>query len=289
MSDATTHGEQVSGKVEGRLGVKLYFEWHPAPDARGALTLIHGFGEHIGRYGHVFEALNEAGVSVLGLDVRGHGQSEGRRAFLYNFGEYIDDVDVALRLTRERAEGLPLFLLGHSQGGLVVAAYAVERCEASCELAGLVLSSPGVRFKVQVPAWKDALGRAMSKAWPSLAIPSGLDPAFLSHDTAIVEAYKADPLVATKATARWYTESLDAQQHVLQRASHIRLPVLVLQAGDDQIVDPLATRSLFERLGSEDKEYKEYPGFYHEIFNETERARVLADLVAWLKPRLADA
>ena len=202
MSDATTHGEQQRGKVEGRLGVKLYYEWHPANEARGVVTLIHGFGEHIGRYGHVFRALNEVGASVLGLDVRGHGQSEGRRAFLHDFGEYLDDVDTALSLARERAEGLPLFLLGHSQGGLVVADYAVERCAGSCDLAGIVLSSPGVRFKVQVPAWKDALGRAMSKAWPTLSIPSGLDPAFLSHDAAIVEAYTADPTVATKATAR---------------------------------------------------------------------------------------
>lgn len=289
MSDATKHGDPASGKVEGRLGLKLYYEWHPASAPRGVVALIHGFGEHIGRYGHVFQALNEAGASVLGLDVRGHGQSEGRRAFLHHFEEYLDDVETALSLARARADGLPLFLLGHSQGGLVVAAYAVERCGARCDLAGIVLSSPGIRFKVQVPAWKDALGRAMSKAWPTLAIPSGLDPAVLSHEAAVVDAYKADPLVATKATARWYTESLDAQQQVLQGATQVRLPTLVLQAGDDQIVDPVATRRFFEALGAEDKEYKEYPGLYHEIFNEVDRDRVLADLVAWLKPRLAGA
>lgn len=279
--------EMQTGFTEGKLGLRLFHRWHPAAEARATLVFVHGFGEHSGRYQHVFEAMNEAGFNCFGFDYRGHGRAEGRRSYINRYSEYLADVDTALALVRERVPEAPVFLVGHSQGGLIVATWVLERGRGGSPLAGMVLSSPSIAFAVEVPSWKDALGQLMATLWPTLEMPSGLDPALVSRDRAVVEAYRADPLVHSGATARWYTESMRAQRRIAEGAAHIRLPTLVLQAGDDRLCDPAATRRFFEALGAADKQLVEYEGWYHEVFSEPDKERAFSDLVAWLDAHLA--
>ncbi len=276
-----------TGTVEGRLGLRLHWRASPHPDPKAVLVFVHGFGEHIGRYEHVFRAMNARGYGCVGLDYRGHGRSEGRRAYLTKYEEYLSDVDVAVRLGRQQAEqagGRKLFVVGHSQGGLITAAWALTRGEAA-DVAGLALSSPLMAVGVQVPAWKDALGQAASALWPALAIPSGIPTAYLSRDPQVVSAYERDPLVCSDATARWYSETLATQRAVLAGAARMALPTLVMQAGDDRIVSPDAARRFHDALGAPDKAFVLYEGFYHELFNEPDKDRVFADLGEWLDRR----
>jgi alpha-beta hydrolase superfamily lysophospholipase len=267
-------------KLSSADGTPLHAEVGTRPAAPRAVVLcVHGFGEHIGRYDHVAAAVAAAGYGWAAVDLRGHGHSGGRRAYIDRFGRYLEDVAALVELGRARFDGLPLFLLGHSMGGLVVTRFALDGDRG---VAGLVLSSPGFRFAVEASAVKKGLGHVMSRLWPTLALPTGIPSSDLSRDPAVGRAYDADPLVNKSATARWYTECLVAQDEVRARVGAVKLPVLLLSAGEDRLVDEAESRLVFERIGSADKTYRSYPGFFHEIFNEIERDRVLADLFAWL-------
>jgi acylglycerol lipase len=271
-----------TGYAPSADGTQLLFRWHPAAEAKGLVVLIHGFGEHSGRYLHVAAALNQGGYSCFAIDLRGHGRSAGTRAFVARFTDYLDDVDAAVGLARERCPELPLILIGHSMGGLVVANWIEDRGDSAI---GFVLSSPGMGVALAVPAWKDALGRVMSYLIPSLAIPTGLDPRLVSRDPSVVEAYIGDRLVLTRATARWYVEFLAAQKHALETAPGVTTPALVVQAGDDGLVDGAASERYASALGGSDVTFTRYDGLYHELFNEPEQAEVLSAVVAWMDTR----
>ncbi len=270
---------QDTGTIEGLAGVELFYRWDPVTDPKGAVVIVHGLAEHSGRYAHVVAALNAAGYSCMGVDLRGHGRSSGRRVFLRRFSEYVDDVQRAVRALRRREPEAPLFVIGHSMGGVVALLYAIEHGPT---LAGVVLSAPGLRAKIPVPPWKDALGRLMSKVWPTLAIPTGIPPRDVSRDPEVVRAYEADPLVTKKATARWYTEFLGAQDEALRGAPTVTVPALVLAPLGDRVVDPECYHQVHAALGSKDKTLKLYPGLFHEVFNEPEKDEALAVVTAWL-------
>ena len=263
---------------------ELYARWRPAPDERAAVLVVHGYGEHSGRYEHVFAALNARGYSCLGFDCRGFGQSGGRRAYVRSFDDYLDDVQWGLDQLATHTDQRP-FLLGHSQGGLVAAQFVVAR---SPELRGLVLSSPALRFALRVPRWKRALAHVLSKLWPTFTLPSEVDSRDLSHDEAAREALRDDPLIVRVGTARWYTECLRAQQRVLAGAGAVQIPTLLQVAGEDRVVDAAVTRRFFEQLGAADRTWIDYPDLYHEVYQEpaSDRSRALRDLGDWLDGRL---
>ncbi|MDP6943713.1 MAG: alpha/beta hydrolase [Myxococcota bacterium] len=271
-----------TGYAPSSDGTQLLFRWHPVAGARSLVVVVHGFGEHSGRYLHVMDALNEAGHACLTIDLRGHGRSGGRRAFVERFSDYLDDVDAAVGLARERMAEGELFLIGHSMGGLVVASWIAERGD---QATGFVLSSPAMGVALPVPGWKDALGRVMSHLLPGLAIPTGLDPNLVSRDPTVVEAYVGDRLILTRATARWYVEFLAAQAQALARAATVTKPALVMQAGLDGLVDPTASERYAGALGGEDVTFSRYEGLYHELFNEPEQREVLAAVAEWLDTR----
>jgi len=272
----------TTGTFEGRGGVRLHYRWDEVSPPRAVVVVVHGIAEHGGRYDHVASALTAAGFGCLRVDLRGHGRSAGRRVYVERFDEYVGDTLAGVRFVRDRQPGVPIFALGHSMGGLVAILLALDHPDT---LAGLALSSPGLRAKVHIPAWKDALGRIMSRLVPTLAIPTGIPPTSVSRDPAVVKAYQADPLVTTKATARWYTEYLAAQARAMGDAPRLRTPTLMLVAGSDVLVDPEASQAFFDGLGAQDKTFQPYPDLYHEVFNEPERDAVIADLLAWLRER----
>jgi alpha-beta hydrolase superfamily lysophospholipase len=261
-------------------GLRLFFrQWH-VEEAKGIVAIVHGFAEHSGRYKHVAEILSQAGWSVAAFDSRGHGQSGGRRAHIDQFSEYIDDLQSFIDEIARVGYAQSPILLGHSQGGLVAARFAQMYPD---RISALALSSPFLALAVRVPWFKAFAGKAVSGIFPSLAMKTGLDPKDLSHDQEVVDKYAADPLVSEVATARWFTEITKAQEITLQQASLVKLPLLVMQAGEDRLASVGATKRFSESAGSDQKVFHLYDGYFHEILNEVGREKVFDDLCNWLE------
>jgi alpha-beta hydrolase superfamily lysophospholipase len=276
MSDSALENEFIQSSDGTRLHVQHWSHSQP----KATLLLVHGFCEHIGRYGHVFDWFHGQGYSLGGLDYRGHGQSDGQRSYIDRFEQYVADVDAMVSQLLSKSEpNHKLFLIGHSLGGLIVASYALAHPEG---LDGIVLSAPAMRFKAKVPAWKNLLGKASSAVWPTLSIPTGIPSEHLSHDPAVCQAYDADERVNKNATSRWYTETLAQQEYVMTHAERLSLPVLVLQGTEDYLVDPDMAQRFVASVGAHDKEIQWYDGLYHELFNETKKEEVLTDVSTWL-------
>ncbi|MBI2964528.1 MAG: lysophospholipase [Deltaproteobacteria bacterium] len=275
------------GQFAGHGGLRLYWQaWLPEAETRAALLVAHGYGEHGGRYGNLVERFVPRGFAVYALDHRGHGRSEGPRGHVGRFTELVADLH-ALRVRVEEMErGRPLFLLGHSLGGLIAVGYLLTHASG---LAGAVLSSPALALAERPPRPLRWLARGLSIVAPRTSLRGNVRPELLSRDSAVGAAYVTDPLVHRRATARFFTEFERAARDAEERAPEIRLPVLVLQAGDDRLVQAAAAERFAARLGSEVKELRVYSGLFHEIFNETERERVFADLERWMEARLAAA
>ncbi|MBI5478474.1 MAG: lysophospholipase, partial [Deltaproteobacteria bacterium] len=266
MTTEPPNGKPQSGFFAARDGQQLYHEiWTPPGEVRATVVVVHGYGEHCGRYQNTVGALRPRGFELFAFDYRGHGQAGGRRGHIDHFAEYLDDLDRALELARARGPR-PLFLLGHSQGGLIAARWVIERGQ---DLAGLVLSSPFMGLKLKVPALKLAAGRVTSRWLPRTTFKNDLDVKTLSRDPAVGEAYARDRFVHRVATARWFTEMSAAQQRCQEQARAITLPVLVYAGDADAIADPAATRAVFDGIASADKKLTMVPGGYHELMNDT--------------------
>ncbi|MGU7782610.1 alpha/beta hydrolase [Burkholderia sp. PU8-34] len=276
------------GRLRTADGLELASYRWPAGDGtaapRATVALVHGLAEHAGRYGALAARLNAAGIDVLAVDLRGHGQSPGKRAWVERFDGYLSDADA---LVAEAARGnSPLFLMGHSMGGAVAALYAIERAPArGRRFAGLVLSSPALAPGRDVPRWMLALSRFISRAWPTFPAIR-IDAALLSRDPAVVAANRADPLVHHGAVpARTGAEILDAMARIERGRGSLRTPVLVYHGTEDKLTEPDGSRVFGARVGSPDRTLTLYDGGFHETMNDLERDRVIDALVAWIHAR----
>lgn len=247
---------------------------------RGVVALMHGYGEHSARYGHVAVALCRAGYVVMAIDARGHGRSTGKRGHVDRYEDYTVDYEMLCLQARERWPGLPLFCMGHSNGGQIVLRYALRHPE---DVAGYILSSPMCGLSIDVPVVKEIAGRVMNRIWPSFSIPSGLDPAAVSQLPRVVKAYADDPLIFSTTTARWFQEAQDAMQDTLARAHTLDQPFLCLVAGADKLVDPDATQVVFRRISSDDRQIEVYPDLYHEVLNEQRWDDIVRVIIDWME------
>ena len=275
--------EHREGEFTGERGARIYFQsWRPeAPKA--IIALVHGLGEHSGRYKNVVDAVVPRGYAVYALDLRGHGRSAGFRGHVERFADYLGDVERLIDEARRAEPGLPVFLLGHSLGGLIALAYALERADG---LRGVVASAPGLRRSFEVPGYRLLLAQIMSGIWPTFNQRTGLPVNRLSHDPQVALDYVADRLVHDRASARFFTETNRAIDEVTSGASSLTMPCLLLQSEDDALVEAQSTIDFYEAAGSADRTLRVYQGFYHESFNEVGKERPLADLVSWLDAHL---
>jgi lysophospholipase len=274
--------ERASTLVIGG-GQELYrCSWLPEADPAAAIAVVHGYGEHGGRYRYLIDAMVPLGYAVHVFDLRGHGRSPGVRGYIERFAKYVDDTGSFVAAVAAEEPGVPLYLLGHSLGGLIATTFAEVRPQG---LAGMILSSPFLRLKLPVSGARRAAAKVLSTVAPARDIGNSIPAEELSHEPAVVAAYASDPLNHHVATARWAAEVLAAQRAALSAAGRLRLPLLVMYAGADTIADPAASRELFAAAASEDKTLRCYEGYYHEIFNEVGRAAVFADFAAWLAAR----
>ncbi|GEL17942.1 alpha/beta hydrolase [Pseudonocardia asaccharolytica] len=275
--------QRVEGRLVGARGVELFWQgWLPGngtdPPPTGVLLLCHGLGEHTGRYGNVVDTLVPDGWAVYGLDHRGHGRSGGRRAHLDRYGDWLADYETFRRHVVARHPGLPVFLLGHSMGGQIALAYALDHQD---DLRGLVLSAPALASDA-VPKAAVPLLSVLAKVAPTLR-PAGIDEARISKDPVVVADYRADPLVHHGNPTLALSSALFAQFDVLpERARGLRIPLLLQHGTDDRLTDPVGSRRLQATHGSVDATVRFYDGLWHEIYNEPERAAPLTDLREWL-------
>ena len=279
-----TEGRLELRHTSARGTSRLYTQsWLPDEPARAAILLVHGLGEHSGRYEYLAAHCTARGFAVYTADHYGHGRSEGLPGHVERFSVYLDGLRALRDDVRSREPDIPLFLLGHSMGGLIAAAFLGED---QASFRGCVLSGPALRSDAEPPALVLAIVRLVS--WLAPTVPLiGLDPSGVSRDPAVVSAYVSDPLVHHgKATARLITELSSAMRATLAAAPAIELPLLVMHGDADQLTSPAGSQALYDAAGSADKTLKLYPGLYHEIFNEPERDDVLGDMSAWLEAHL---
>lgn len=270
-----------TGELISADGTRLFYQSWEKPDPKGIIVLSHGVGEHSGRYHNLLQAVNNAGISVYALDHRGHGRSEGKRGHIMSFDQYLDDFDLLVKLAQTQNPGRPTIILGHSMGGVIVFKYILKYGQ---DFAGLLLSSAGFKNKVEIPAWKTKAALLLSKIWPSLSMPTGIESQLLSHDKNVVQAYIDDPLVHDLVSSRWYTEFTAAGEECLARAGELKLPLLIIHGKDDGIVDYQGSTTVMEKAQSEDKEIHLFDDLYHETMNETEQERnkVLKIISTWI-------
>lgn len=259
----------------------------PTQGPLARLLLLHGYGDHSGRYLHLLRWLAARGVACHAFDFRGQGRSEGRRGYVRRWGEHVNDVRAVLS-TLGPNDAAPLFVLGHSHGGLVAAAAAVDGAFDG-QVAGCVLTAPYFAARTpQTPFWV-AAAHVLNCTVPWLRVPTGLSDGMMTTDAAMLADSRADPLLLKSATPRWFLGARAAQRDVMARASRFTLPLLTLVPGDDPVADPAAAAAFVERAGSADKTLRTYPALRHEVLREIGREAIFDEMLGWMRERTGNA
>ncbi len=255
--------------------------WRPDADIRAMLCLMHGLGDHGGRYGHVADYLCQHGCALLAMDLRGHGTSDGQRGHTPSYEALMNDIACFLIEAQKRFYHCPTFLYGHSMGGNLVINYALRRRP---DISGVIATAPMFRVAFEPPLWKKILGNLARPVWPTLSLSSGLRAEDLSHDPEVVLRYKNDPLVHDRVTPR-FLDIRDAGMWALEQAGDFPLPILLMHGSADRIASSQA--SVEFAAGADARcTLKIWEGLYHEIHNEPEKETVLAHIVEWLETRM---
>jgi alpha-beta hydrolase superfamily lysophospholipase len=256
--------------------------WRPVEEPRAWITMCPGTSDHSGRFDHMARVLNAAGFAFVMPDLRGNGQSDGKRGHIDSFAQYTDDLQAALDYTRGQCPKAH-FLGGHSLGGLVAAQVAIDNPP---DISGVFLSGTPFKLAFDPPAWKTIMSRCLTGILPSLQVGNELNLADLTHDQQIVELQRKDPCNHGKVTLNLYAELLRAQQEVMHRGCQLKLPLLILHGGADKINAVSGSEAFYSVAGSKEKQVLIYDGFYHEIFNEIGKEKVFSDLIGWMDSRL---
>jgi alpha-beta hydrolase superfamily lysophospholipase len=268
----------ADGFVESADGIKIAYRAWPHAGAAVTFAVVHGLGDHGGRYERFARGMAAHHLGTFAVDLRGHGHSPGPRGHVDSWSQWTDEVAAFVKHVGTLVEG-EVVPVGHSFGGATL---------LSTVLAGklpttrrFIVSSPALKVKVAVPAWKIRLGTVASKLAPRLALDNEVDPKLLSRNQDVVEAYRDDPLVHSKISSRLYTEWLAATTHILDHAGEITVPFLILAGTDDGLIDPEGSKKLHERAPSV-SELHLLPGRYHEPFNDRDNEEVFTLISSWL-------
>ncbi len=254
--------------------------WLSASDSvKGVINLVHGLGEHSGRYAHVAEAFTKAGYHFAAFDLRGHGLSAGKRGHTPDFSTLLDDIELFLEESKKKfGDSYPHFLYGHSLGGSLVINYILKR---KADLAGVISTSPGLKTAFEPPKLKIMVGKVMSKIWPTMIMPNGLEKAALSRDDAVVKAYEDDVYVHDRLSAKLGVELLENGQYAFDHAQDFSFPMLLMHGTEDRITSPEASRKFAEKAGSQ-VELVLWEGYYHETHNDFGKEKVIEKMISWV-------
>lgn len=260
---------------------KLYFRGIINEKAVGSVVIVHGVGEHQGRYQYLEELFLSEGYNCYLYDQRGHGLSEGIRGDVKTFHDYANDLNTVYHFVKNENPKLPLYVFGHSMGSLVVLLNLVLY---PGKWNGVIVTGVPLKIANPIPKWQEVLGNYFVKFIPALPIPSDIDPAYLSHDKVVIEAYKSDRLVQHKITLRWGIAFIAAVKEVTGRLGEITENFLIMHGEDDKVSGVEGARLLANKLGNKQAQLVIFPGLYHELHNELEsdRNKVFQSIRAWL-------
>ncbi|MDY6783659.1 MAG: alpha/beta hydrolase [Cyanobacteriota bacterium] len=276
------HGE---GTFSGAGGLKLYYQsWYPPQDCqpRATIVIVHGLGAHSGVFETIVCHLAARGYALYALDLRGNGRSPGQRGYINNWQEFRDDLTAFVAFVTAKEPSVPLFLVGHSLGGLAALDWSLY---GEGETRGLIALSPTLG-KVGVSPLRRAIARLLSRVWPRFTLDTGIDRSASSRDPAFIAESQGDPLRHARASARLATEFADALARVKARATDLKVPLLILHGSGDRVALPEGSRCFIEQVAAPDKELREYPEAYHEMHNDLNCREVLSDLERWLEAHL---
>jgi len=279
-----------NNKLKTHDGIELYWRSWQADSPTGVIVLVHGLADHSGRFEEIGQFLASGGWTVYACDLRGHGLSsdghQAGRVHVDHFSDYANDLSAMISLAKQHHPDLPVIILGHSMGGLISLTYALNHPQ---ELDGVVLSSPtlGAHADAQPPAVLNLLVRMLVHIKPRLLFPSDLNTDSISRDADVVRAYIDDPLVSEKVSARWYVEITKAIDDIQGRAAELKIPTLLMQSGDDRLVDPQAASNWAKEAPKDLLKLVVWDGFFHEMFNEPEKEKVYACVLEWLNRKFA--
>lgn len=267
--------------LEGVGGLRIFFRaWQPVRVPRGVVVIVHGFNSHSGYYLWAAEQLNARGYAVFALDHRGRGKSDGERYYVEKVSHYVDDVATLVRIAKQRNPGLPVFMLGHSAGGVIACTYALEH---QAELAGLICES--FAFRVYAPDFALAVLKGLSHVAPHAHVLKLNTPDF-SRDPRVVDAMVSDPLLDNEVQpTRTVAEMVRADERLEREFDHLTLPLFILHGTADKVTKPEGSQFFYERAGTKDKTLKLYEGHAHDLLNDIDRELVMADITKWLEAR----
>ena len=257
--------------------------WKPTGKIRAVVCLVHGLGEHCGRYLHVADHMTKEGYSLVGFDLRGHGRSEGARVHSPSYDTLFEDISLVLGTVKERFPNVPTFLYGHSFGGQLVLNYCLHH---QPEIEGAVVTGPWLRLEKKIDSLKLFTARIMSRLWPSFTMHDVVETAALSRDPEVVHAYENDPLVFNRSSIRFFINAYDAGLDALEYAHGFPAKLLLMHGSSDRITSFDASREFAKSVGKRCT-FKEWKNFYHEIHNHKRKYRVLEYMVEWMESILS--
>ncbi len=272
------------GNFKGYGAIDLQFQaWKPEGTPRAALVIVHGFGEHIGRYHNVVQGLVPRGYAVWGFDLRGHGRSAGQRGHIRSWLEYREDLANFVRYVSAHEKTPNLFMFGHSLGSLIAQDYVLHYPDGlrGCILSGIVFEPLGVSKPALI-----AMAKMLSTLWPTFPLDLRLETAALSRNKDVVAAYERDPLVHHKASARFGTESLRTIEWVKAHSPEWSVPVHIIHGDSDRLNLPHGSQVFYDLVRTLKKEMRLYPGGYHEPHNDLDYPRVVIDLDTWMSKQM---
>lgn len=275
--------KHVEDTFSGLEDLEIYYQsWVPEGDLRAILIIVHGFGEHSGRYMNVINTLIPENIAIYALDHRGHGKSEGKENYINHFSDYFADLETFEKMVLDEHPETPIFMLGHSMGSLIAAHYMANN-DHQDRYNSLILSGTGADFGPGINGLTLFLARVLSVIAPKLMIPSNLDPNFISRDQEVVDTYINDPLVHfDKISSRLAREMMKHTASMKTAASKITIPTLIQIGSEDDTFAPDSRKPLLDALNTEEKELKVYEGYRHEVYNEIDKEKVLEDLKGWI-------
>lgn len=265
-------------------GIDLFAQvWEPqVVSPRAVVCLMHGLGEHSGRYAHVAEALEKEGFVLLGFDLRGHGRSGGARGHISSIDDYLNDIDLLLEQARTYNPGLPCILYGHSLGGTLALHYGLKR---KPNLKGVIATGASLQTALEEQPLKIFLAKALGALMPKVPLPSGLDARSLSRDEAVVQAYLSDPLVHDRVSLGFGRIMLGVNKWTREHAGEFPLPLLMMHGKSDRLTYPSGSSAAAAAL-KDRCTLVLWDGAYHEIHNEPEKAEVFKTMMMWMDARL---
>jgi acylglycerol lipase len=261
-----SNGQVLSGIIQS-----------PGEETKAVIILVHGLGDHIQRYIQWADLFKKEGIGFAGVDLPGHGRSDGRRGNIKNYTLLGEMIDILISSCKQTFPGVPVYLYGHSLGGGIVLDYLIRK---KPRIKGAIVTSPWLRLSFEPTKIKVVMASIMKNIFPGLIQPSGLNVSHISHDDSVIEKYKSDPLVHGKISVSLFHSAMNAAKHSLEHASELKLPVLLIHGSDDQICSPDGSREFAGKTSM--VELKIWEGGYHELHNEQFKDSLFKYILNWI-------